>query len=221
MIRPDLEKALLEMNLNLSEKCMQSFELFATELKKWNRKVNLTALSKDSDIAVKHVADSIVFASYVNSSDSVMDIGSGAGVPAIPLKIVKPEVRVVSVDAVGKKIMFQRHVARVLGLDSFEAVHARVESLYSAYGGVFDVITSRAFSRLDVFVALAAPLLKNGGRMIAMKGPEIQTEIDSAADELRLLGFEISAVYNYSLPMDKGRRSLVTITAVDAHKQGL
>lgn len=218
MIRPDLEKALLEMNLSLSNESIQSFELFATELKKWNRKINLTAISKDSDIAVKHVIDSLVFAANINTCDSVMDIGSGAGVPAIPLKIVKPEVRVVSVDAVGKKIMFQRHIARVLGLDSFEAVHARVESLYSVYAGAFDVITSRAFSRLDMFVALAAPLLKSGGRLIAMKGPEVQTEIDSAADELRLLGFEISLIQNYSLPMNKGTRSLVTISAANARK---
>lgn len=221
MIRPDLEKALLEMNLSLSEKSIQSCEIFATELKKWNSKVNLTALSKDSDIAIKHVIDSLVFASYVNPSDNVMDIGSGAGVPAIPLKIVKPEVRVVSVDAVGKKIMFQRHVARLLGFTSFEAVHARVESLYSTYGGAFDVITSRAFSRLDVFVALAAPLLKRGGRMIAMKGPAVQAEIDSAAEELRLMGFEICSIQNYSLPMNKGSRCLVTISAVNADKQGL
>lgn len=221
MIRPDLEKALLEINMRLSNECIQSFELFAAELKKWNSKFNLTALCKDSDIAVKHIIDSLIFASSIAADESVMDIGSGAGMPSIPLKIVKPEVNVVSVDAVGKKIMFQRHVSRLLGIEKFEALHARAESLHSTYAGFFDVITSRAFSRLDVFVAMAAPMLKSGGRMIAMKGPSAQSEIDLAGDELCSLGFEICSVESYSLPMEKGDRCLVTISSVNAHKQGL
>lgn len=218
MIRPDLEKALVEMNLTLRDEYIQSFELFASELKKWNRKINLTAICKDSDIAVKHVIDSLVFAAYVGSADRLLDIGSGAGIPAIPLKIVNPPVNVVSVDAVGKKIMFQRHVARMLCLNGFEALHARVESLHATHAGYFDVITSRAFSSLESFVSLAAPLLKSGGRIIAMKGPEVQAEIDSAGDALRMLGYEICSMNEYSLPMNKGSRCLVTICAVNAHR---
>jgi 16S rRNA (guanine527-N7)-methyltransferase len=218
MICPEFEAALLEMNIIISDTCVHSIELFAAELKKWNKKVNLTALCKDSDIAIKHMIDSLVLASCINSGNIVMDIGSGAGFPAIPIKIVKPETRVISVDAVGKKIMFQRHVGRLLGLDRFEALHARIESLHSTYTGFFDVITSRAFSQLDMFVSLAAPMLKSDGRMIAMKGPDVEAEIDNARDKLRLLGFEVRSVQNYSLPMNKGNRSLVTITAVNAHK---
>lgn len=216
MIRPALVEGLAEMGLGLSEERIQAFELFAAELKKWNRKVNLTSICKDADIAIKHIIDALVFAACVHAGDRVLDIGSGAGVPAIPLKIARPEVRVVSVDAVGKKILFQRHVARVLGLKDFEALHARVESLHAVHAGEFDVITSRAFSRLELFVALAAPLLKCGGRIIAMKGPHVVNESDPSGDELRALGFEISSVDTYSLPMNKGERSLVTITAVKA-----
>jgi 16S rRNA (guanine527-N7)-methyltransferase len=216
VIRPALEKGLAEMGMSLSEECIQSFELFAEELKKWNRKVNLTSICKDVDIAVKHILDALVFAACVKGGDRVLDIGSGAGVPAIPLKIVKPDVHVVSVDAVGKKILFQRHVARALGLDDFEAVHARVEALHATHAGSFDVITSRAFSRLEMFVTLAAPLLKSGGRMVAMKGPHVDNEFERAGEELRPLGFEISSFDTYSLPMNKGERTLVTVTAVKA-----
>jgi 16S rRNA (guanine527-N7)-methyltransferase len=216
VIRPALEKGLAEMGMSLSEECIQSFELFAEELKKWNRKVNLTSICKDVDIAVKHILDALVFSACVKGGDRVLDIGSGAGVPAIPLKIVKPDVHVVSVDAVGKKILFQRHVARALGLDDFEAVHARVEALHATHAGSFDVITSRAFSRLEMFVTLAAPLLKSGGRMVAMKGPHVDNEFERAGEELRPLGFEISSVDTYSLPMNKGERTLVTVTAVKA-----
>lgn len=216
MIRPALEEGLAEMGMGLPEKCFQAFELFAAELKKWNRKVNLTSLCKDADIAVKHIVDALVFAARVQDGDQVLDIGSGAGVPAIPLKVVHPGVRVVSVDAVRKKILFQRHVARLLALKDFEALHTRVEDLHATHAGRFDVITSRAFSSLEMFVALAAPLLKSGGRIIAMKGPHADDEFDRAGERLRHLGFEISLVEPYSLPMDKGERNLVTITAVKA-----
>ena len=216
MIRPALEKGLADMGMGLSEDRIQYFELFADELKKWNRKVNLTSICTDVDIAIKHIIDSLVFAACVKDGDHVLDIGSGAGVPAIPLKIALPGVRVVSVDAVGKKILFQRHVTRLLALKDFEALHARVENLHAAHAGKFDVITSRAFSRLEMFVALAAPLLKSGGRIIAMKGPQVADESDRIGNELRLLGFKISSVDTYSLPMNKGERSLVTITAANA-----
>jgi 16S rRNA (guanine527-N7)-methyltransferase len=218
VIRPELEKGLAETGLILSEEQMDSFELFASELKKWNRKVNLTSICKDIDIAVKHIIDSIIFTAGVHDADHVLDIGSGAGIPAIPLKIMKPDARVVSVDAVGKKIFFQRHIARLLALKNFEALHTRVEDLQSTHAGRFDVITSRAFSKLDVFVALAAPLLKSGGRMIAMKGPSVENEYDLVEDELRLSGFEISSIESYTLPMNKGERSLVTVTAIKAHE---
>jgi len=216
VIRPALEKGLEEMGMDLSEERIQSFELFAAELKKWNRKVNLTSICKDADIAVKHIIDSLVLAACVSAGERILDIGSGAGIPAIPLKIANPEVQVVSVDAVGKKILFQRHVARVLALKNFEALHTRVEDLHASHAGSFDVITSRAFSKLEMFVGLAAPLLKCGGRMIAMKGPHIENDSSRTEDELRSLGFEISSVDTYSLPMGKGERSLVTVTALKA-----
>jgi 16S rRNA (guanine527-N7)-methyltransferase len=217
VIRPALEKGLIDMNLRLSEGQIRSFELFATELKKWNSKVNLTSICKDVDIAIKHLIDSLVVAACVNAGDHVLDIGSGAGVPAIPLKIVKPDAQVVSVDAVGKKILFQRHVARLLDLKEFEALHTRVENLHSSHAGRFDVITSRAFSKLEMFVALAVPLLKCGGRIIAMKGPQVDNEFEQSVDKLRPLGFEISSVETYSLPMNKGERRLITVTAIKAH----
>jgi 16S rRNA (guanine527-N7)-methyltransferase len=217
VIRPILEIGLTETGLNLTEDCFAAFEQFGAELKKWNKKVNLTAICNDADIAIKHIIDSLVFASFIDDGKCVLDIGSGAGVPAIPLKIAKPGVKVVSVDAVGKKILFQKHVARLLVFDDFEALHSRVESLHTAQERRFDVIVSRAFSRLELFVALASPLLKSGGKIIAMKGPSVHCEFEAASEKLLSLGFEISSIHAYSLPMNKGERNLVTITALKAH----
>ena len=184
MIGHMLKQRAQEMGLLLSEENVQAFELYVAELKKWNRKVNLTAITADGEIVVKHIIDSLVFAEHVHDSESVLDIGSGAGLPAIPLKIVKPMVSVVSVDAVGKKILFQRHVARLLKFNYFEAMHARVESMRETGTRRFDVITSRAFSQLEQFVVLSAPLLAMGGRMIAMKGPSAIEEIKKSEEIL-------------------------------------
>jgi 16S rRNA (guanine527-N7)-methyltransferase len=211
-IRLAIERASREAGLPVAEAEIQALAIFAAELRKWNRTVNLTAITGDDEIAAKHFMDSRIVAEQVRNSERVLDIGSGAGIPGIPLKIFKPTVQVVSVDAVGKKILFQRHAARLLGLEGFEAVHARVESLHSARARWFDVITSRAFSRLEQFIGLAHPLLAPGGRMIAMKGAAAADEIASAVDPLRERGYEITGNYPYSLPFGMGERHLVIIT---------
>lgn len=211
MIRQTLEQGMEEMGLAVSEQTIRAFELFSAELKKWNRRINLTAITADDEIAVKHIIDSLVLAGCIHDNESVLDIGSGAGVPAIPLKIARPLVRVTSVDAVEKKILFQRHVARLLELNGFEALHGRVEAMRETHARRFDVITSRAFSRLEQFVAMAEPLLAGGGRMIAMKGPAAAEEIKAGGEHLLSLGFEISAVHAYRLPLNMGERNLIFI----------
>ena len=212
MIGNMLNQRAQEMGLTLSEENIQAFEQYVAELKKWNSKVNLTAITSDSEIVVKHIIDSLIFAAHIKDGESVLDIGSGAGLPAIPLKIVKPLVSVVSVDAVGKKILFQRHVARLLGFNHFEALHARVENMPDAGTRRFDVITSRAFSRLEQFVALAAPLLAASGRLIAMKGPSAIEEMKKTDELISGRGFEISAIHSYKLPLNAGKRNLIVIT---------
>jgi 16S rRNA (guanine527-N7)-methyltransferase len=162
-------------------------------------------------MAMKHSSDALVCAGAVRDDERVLDIGSGAGVPAIPLKIVKPGVPVTSVDAVGKKILFQRHVARLLKFAGFEAIHARVEELCGTHGYGFDLITSRAFSRLEQFVGLAAPLLSGTGRLVAMKGPGVADEIKADEERLTALGFEIVSITPYRLPFNRGERNLVVI----------
>ncbi len=218
MIGDELQRLAIEMGLCLPGASVPAFERFVDELKKWNRKINLTAIRNDTDIVIKHLVDSLMFATVVADSETVLDIGSGAGFPAIPLAITRPDVSVVSVDAVGKKISFQRHVSRLLTLSRFEAVHARVEELQESRARHFDVIVSRAFSSLDLFVTLAAPFLKSGGRMVAMKGPAVRGEHEDVEDKLRDRGFEITSIREYLLPQNRGERVLVTITASKPHE---
>lgn len=211
MIAPLLRKGLAESGLTLGEEQIAAFELLAQELKKWNSRINLTSVIDDQGIAVKHIIDSLMFAQLVHDNDRVLDIGSGAGMPALPLQVYKPGVKVVSVDAVGKKIQFQRQMGRLLKLSSFEAIHARVEDLDALHRNAYSLITSRAFSSLGLFVSLALPFMAAGGRLIAMKGPAVRDEIVESESLLHQHGLKIAQIFEYELPFGLGARSLVTL----------
>jgi 16S rRNA (guanine527-N7)-methyltransferase len=199
-----------KQGISLSESEVTAFESYAAELKKWNSKVNLTSITKDSEIAIKHFIDSLNLLPFISEGNRLLDIGSGAGMPIIPLKIMRQEIPMVSIDAVAKKINFQRHVVRLLCLQNIEAVHGRVEDLDTS-NGLFKIITSRAFTRLDRFVTLAAPLLEEDGVIIAMKGYQALGEITASDDLINNAGFTITAVKHYSLPMGMGERVLTFI----------
>jgi len=201
-----------EMGLQLTAAQLDTFERFVRELDKWNRKVNLTAMTSQEDVAVKHILDALSLCRLLRGDERLLDIGSGAGVPAIPLKIRMPGLTVSSVDAVGKKVMFQRHVIRLLGLQGIEAVHSRVETMSSAYTQAFDIIVSRAFSRLELFARLALPLVASGGKLVAMKGPAGSDELGEAAEHLSALGVAIESIHGYYLPFGRGERSLIVMT---------
>lgn len=213
MINDILINAASEIGLTLSEDHCKAFGVYISELKKWNSRINLTAITGDKEIAIKHIIDSLQLAAHVDNEDVLLDVGSGAGLPVIPLKIIKPKIMMYSVDAVAKKITFQRHVIRLLGLQKIEALHARIEDLQESYAGAFSIITSRAFTRLDHFVSLATPLLARGGRFIAMKGADVENEIAESNDTMKRLGCIVTDIHYYELPHGMGKHSLVFIKA--------
>lgn len=211
MIGKNILDGAKHLGIQVADNVIGSLELFAAEMLKWNRKINLTAITTEKEVAIKHFVDSLYFADQVKCGKTALDIGSGAGIPGIPLAIVRKDLSVVSVDAVAKKIQFQRHVARLIELDNFTAIHARIENVHVQYANSFDLITSRAFSSLEQFVRLAAPLLESNGRMIAMKGPASAVEISESGIAIRQLGFEIEYVDNYELPENLGKRCLISV----------
>lgn len=211
MIGKVLEREALAMGLELTKDHIRAFETFAAELIKWNSKINLTAITDENEIAIKHFIDSLHMAPYVQDDDVLLDIGSGGGLPVIPLKIVKPKTTMVSVDAVAKKINFQRHIIRTLNLQDIEAIHTRIESLHKTHHQKFSLITSRAFTRLDNFIALAFPLLAEGGRIIAMKGSGADDEVSVSDSILESLNLKITSQHAYVLPESMGSRTLTVI----------
>jgi 16S rRNA (guanine527-N7)-methyltransferase len=168
--------------VNIDEKALETFELYLKELLKWNQKINLTAIRSEKGILLKHFLDSLSVHPYLPERSFILDIGSGAGFPGIPLKIVQPTVEMTLIDSVRKKVDFQRHIIRTLGLEKTEAIHGRVQDreILQSLRGRFDITLSRAFSDLRTFLFLSYPLLKQNGTVIAMRG-----EMDP--NEIRLL----------------------------------
>jgi 16S rRNA (guanine527-N7)-methyltransferase len=182
------------------------------ELLRWNQKVNLTAIRVIEDVIEKHIVDSLTLLPLFNGNERLLDIGSGGGFPGLPLKIVQNGISLVSVDAVGKKINFQRNVVRKLELSCCTPLHARIEDLphWEGLGQGFDVVVSRAFSSLKEFVILALPCLKSGGKIIAMKGPEGEKELSDIADFLAGSNLVFIESKRLLLPQSRAERLLIT-----------
>jgi 16S rRNA (guanine527-N7)-methyltransferase len=200
-----------ELGISLSAEQLARLDLFGEELKKWSRKINITAITDDEGIAVKHFVDSLTLLKVVRGPGRMLDIGSGAGFPCIPVQIVVPDLEIVSVDAVVKKISFQKQAVRLLNLVQFTATHVRAETLGASYPEYFDWIVSRAFSDIPTFVAMALPLLKNDGRIVAMKGRSAAEEVAAAEDALAAMGVRVESVLEFPLPGSGDARSLVVI----------
>ena len=206
-----LERCLSELNLELSVEIRGRLLWLGEELLRWNKKVNLTSIRSLEEVVVKHLADSLSVLTLLQSGERLLDVGSGGGFPGLPLAIVEPAREVVTVDSVGKKIQFQRHVVRQLGLTHCVPLHLRVEDLprWNGFNDGFDVVVSRAFASITDFAALARPCLRQGGRLIAMKGPEGERELREQEAGWSELGLKFDRLHRFSLPLGAGERQLL------------
>ena len=208
------QKLLIEgskaFGIRLNETQVEAFDLYLRELLKWNEKINLTAIRSEKGIVLKHFLDSLSVFPYLSKTASLLDIGSGAGFPGIPLKIVHPSLEITLIDSVRKKIDFQRHVIRMLGLKGMEAIHGRIQDkeILQSMTGRFDAVISRAFSDLQTLRLLAFPFLKKGGILLAMKGELDEEEIGllSKREETR---YRLQGTASFFLPKSSFKRSIL------------
>lgn len=209
-----LAELLATLGIFLEHDVLERVEWLGQELLRWNRSHNLTAITDPVEVREKHLADSLTLLPLLGNVRRLLDLGSGAGFPALPVKIVRPDLEVVSIDAVGKKVVFQRHVARALQLSGFTAVHGRAEDLPGTplCGAGFDLVTARALGSLPLLARLAAPLLTPGGRLVAMKGAEGAAELAAAQAELSELGWFCAAISPLRLPLSGAERCLLVLT---------
>jgi 16S rRNA (guanine527-N7)-methyltransferase len=202
-----------DVGLDVDREDVAKLERLVDELLRWNRRRNLTAITDRDEILEKHLLDSLTLLPYARRSSRMLDIGSGAGFPALPVKITCPDLEVVSVDAVGKKIDFQRHACRTLGLTKFTALSVRIEDMADnpRYAGGFDLVTARALCSLDQLVVMAEPFLTPSGRLVAMKGSEGDSEIASHYEALSENGWLVKSNH-ICLPLSAARRCLIELT---------
>lgn len=197
----------------LSDELADRLLLFADELLRWNNRINLTSIRDLEGVIEKHILDSLVVAELVNKPSRILDMGSGGGIPVIPLALSLPYQSFFSVDSVGKKINFQQHVKRLLGLKNLQIRCARIEELDKAgpdWSG-FDVILVRALAHTDELLRMALPLIRPEGILIAMKGPEGAGELASIQDQWHNF-YEIpERVMTYQLPLTGAARCLISI----------
>ncbi len=174
----------------------------------WNKKINLTAIVEPLAMAEKHFIDALAVQPFLGQEKRIMDMGTGGGFPAIPLKILNPRLDFVLVDSSRKKVNFLKHVIRTLGLKKIEAVHSRVEDLArdDFHAGAYDAVISRAFAGLEKFVGFSLPLLKPAGKIYALKGKHAPDEI---TPDLKSQ-FEIRTDH-YQLPFEKSDRYMIQL----------
>ena len=208
-----LQTALAELNITIDSTQEERLLHFLDELLRWNRSINLTAITDRDEALVKHLVDSLTLLPLLRGDETLLDMGSGGGLPGLPLKILIPGLNLTSVDAVAKKISFQKHVIRTFALTGAVARHGRLEELgrESALAGYFDLVVARAFASLPDCVRLARPFLRPGGRLIAMKGPEGEKEVLAAEKIYTNAGFSLQQVKRLDLPGGNGERTLITL----------
>lgn len=213
-----------ELGVVLSPAQAAAMGRHAREMLAWNRVSNLTAITDPAEVAVKHVVDSLAAAPSIDTAARVLDAGSGAGFPGIPLKIARPDLVLTLVDSVRKKVSFLNYAIGCLGLEGIVAVHDRLENLgrKASLAGRFDRVVCRAFASLADFAALTLPFLAPGGCLLAMKGPQAEHdhELDDTADGdtviLNHVAFAVR-IHRYTLPVLGDQRRLVWLTPIPHH----
>ncbi|NMA68139.1 MAG: 16S rRNA (guanine(527)-N(7))-methyltransferase RsmG [Desulfitobacterium sp.] len=204
--------ALERLGLELSPKQLEQFSLYGDLLVEWNKKVNLTNITDPEGIILKHFLDSLTLTKYLQGN-KLVDIGTGAGFPGIPLKIFLPDVEILLVDSLAKRLDFLQVVISELNLQKIETIHSRAEDLgrNPQYREKFDCVTSRAVARLPVLLEYTVPLLKVGGIFLAAKGAQVEEEIEESNKALQLLGAKIKETHFLNLGPEAEHRAIVIV----------
>ncbi|MCM2676447.1 16S rRNA (guanine(527)-N(7))-methyltransferase RsmG [Alkalicoccobacillus plakortidis] len=212
MNKSEFVLSLSKKGIDLSEHQQWQFERYFELLVEWNQKMNLTALTSESDVYLKHFYDSISAGFYYSFTEQkrVLDVGAGAGFPSLPIKIVFPEIHVTIIDSLKKRIGFLEHLSAELGLKgvSFHHNRAEIAGQDGAYRERFDVVTARAVARLSVLSELCLPFAKTGGDFLAMKGAGAEQELQDANQAIKTLGGTVGETYSFTLPEEESERTI-------------
>lgn len=207
-----------KLDLVINEEEIEKFIEYKKLLKDWNRKINITAITDDEEIDIKHFLDSLTPLStkLFNNKVKIVDVGSGGGFPGLPLKILRNDIELLLLDSLNKRVKFLKEVINKLNLENVEAAHGRAEGYGKdpIYREKFDIATSRAVASLNILSEYCLPFVKVGGHFIAMKGSEIDEEINEARNAIKVLGGEIEKKEIITLPNSNIKHSLIIIKKI-------
>ncbi|QVK17884.1 16S rRNA (guanine(527)-N(7))-methyltransferase RsmG [Mycoplasmatota bacterium] len=201
-------------NVEIDEKQLSLFKQYYEILVEYNQKMNLTSITDKDEVYLKHFYDSLSLLFYCSIEENfkLCDVGAGAGFPSIPLKIVRPDLKITIVDSLGKRIQFLNHLIKKLDLNEVNMVHSRAEEFSVNNRESYDIVTGRAVARLNILSELCVPLVRENGKFIAMKGQTGHEELQEAKNAIKTLGCELKAVHEFSLPLNGGSRNILIFT---------
>lgn len=215
MTPEEFQAALADKGITLTPQQMKQFHDYYQTLVEWNEKMNLTAITEEGEVYLKHFYDSVMLALAVDLDPTarLCDVGSGAGFPSIPLKIVFPQLQITIVDSLQKRIGFLDHLTKTLQVENVSLYHDRAETFgqNKAFRETFDYVTARAVARLNVLSELCLPLVKKGGSFFAMKAAQSQEELQEAKSAIATLGGKFIADHQLALPVIGDERHIIEI----------
>ena len=216
-----LEELLCEscrkIGVELNQAQLKQFMTYKDMLVEWNEKMNLTAITDDREIILKHFVDCLALCSGADmSGKKIIDVGTGAGFPGVPVKIACPDIDITLLDSLNKRITFLNELTKALELEKTDCVHMRAEDGGNDKGlrESFDMCISRAVANLAVLCEYCLPFVRVGGMFISMKGPDVSQEISEAEKAIKVLGGEISEIKKVSIPETDINHSLIIIKKI-------
>lgn len=217
MTEQEFYMRLKEKGIILTERQQAQFEKYYEILIEWNQKMNLTAIIDKEDVYLKHFYDSITIAfDFPFSSQTIIDVGAGAGFPSIPLKIVYPQLKVTIVDSLNKRITFLNHLFEQLQLKDCQAIASRAEDYAKEHRESADLVMARAVARLNILDELCLPLVKVNGYFLSLKGKKAKEELTEAQKGIQLLGGEMISNVEFTLANHDDQRSNIIIRKIKA-----
>lgn len=211
----ELENAAKQIEIELTKKQIEKFYNYMNLLLEWNEKINLTAIIEPREVILKHFVDSLTIAKYIKENEKLIDVGTGAGLPGIPLSIVKENTDIVLLDSLNKRINFLEEIKQNLKLKNITTIHGRAEEFgkNKKEREIYDIATSRAVAPLNILLEYLLPLVKVGGKAICMKGSNIE-EIENAKNALEILGGKIEKIEEITLPNSDIKRNIIIVKKV-------